>query len=110
MVLSEELTSAVKYDEEGVVEAVHTWLQNLSRPEDINDVDEKGATVLILCIVAGGIRGGQDDEDTHTNYLTAIRWLLKAKLRGVRDAESQMCRYLSHAIEQLGVSESSQDG
>ena len=27
MVLSEELTSAVKYDEEGVVEAVHTWLQ-----------------------------------------------------------------------------------
>ena len=77
MVLSEELTSAVKYDEEGVVEAVHTWLQNLSRPEDINDVDEKGATVLILCIVAGGIRGGQDDEDTHTNYLTAIRWLLR---------------------------------
>ena len=25
MVLSEELTSAVKYDEDGVVEAVHTW-------------------------------------------------------------------------------------
>ena len=59
MVLSEELTSAVKYDEDGVVEAVHTWLQ--------------------------------------------------AKLRGVRDAESQMCRYLSHAIEQLDVSESSQN-
>ena len=77
MVLSEELTSAVKYDEELVVEAVHTWLQNLSRPEDINDVDEDGNTVLILCILAGGIRGGRDDEDTHTNYLTAIRWLLK---------------------------------
>ena len=36
--------------------------------------------------------------------------LNQAKLRGVRDAESQMCRYLSHAIEQLGVSESSQNG
>ena len=32
MVLSEELTSAVKYDEEGVVEAVHTWLHRLERP------------------------------------------------------------------------------
>ena len=71
MVLSDELMSAVEHEEQ-VVEAVHTWLQNLSRPEDINDVDEKGATVLILCIVAGGIRGGQDDEDTHTNYLRPI--------------------------------------
>ena len=36
--------------------------------------------------------------------------LNQAKLRGVRDAESQMCRYLSHAIEQLEVSESSTQG
>ena len=76
MVLSDELTSAVA-EEWHVVEAVHTWLQNLqnlSRPEDINDVDEHGSTVLSLCILAGGIRGGEEDVDT--KYLTAIRWLL----------------------------------
>ena len=73
MVLSDELTSAVA-EEWHVVEAVHTWLQNLqnlSRPEDINDVDEHGSTVLSLCILAGGIRGGEEDVDT--KYLTAIR-------------------------------------
>ena len=81
MVLSDEITSAVA-EEWHVVEAVHTWLQNLSRPEDIrreylsghediNDVDEHGATVLSLCILAGGIRGGEEDVDT--KYLTAIR-------------------------------------
>jgi hypothetical protein len=40
---------------------------------------------------------------------SAVKYDEEAKLRGVRDAESQMCRYLSHAIEQLDVSESSQN-
>ena len=49
MVLSEELTSEVRFGVLGkVLKTIHTWLQGLSRPEDINDVDEDGTTVLGL--------------------------------------------------------------
>ena len=55
MVLSEELTAALLDGElESHTETVPTWLQNLSRPEDINDVsgdssrDGSGMTVLNL--------------------------------------------------------------
>ena len=72
MVLSDELMSAVEHERQ-VVETVHTWLQNLSRPEDINDVDEDGTTVLSLCITSASLRG----RTQMTDYLTAVRWLLK---------------------------------
>ena len=48
MVLSEELTSEVRFGVLGaVLRTIHTWLQGLSRPEEINDVDEDGTTVLM---------------------------------------------------------------
>ena len=40
-----------------------------------------GSTVLSLCILAGGIRGGEEDR-----HLTAIRWLLS------RGAHRNNCR------------------
>ena len=47
MVLSEELTGEVRFGVLGaVLRTIHAWLQRLSRPEDINDVDEDGTTVL----------------------------------------------------------------
>ena len=50
MVLSDKFTREVRFGD--VLGTVHTWLQTLSRPEDINDVDEDGTTVLSLCITA----------------------------------------------------------
>ena len=74
MVLSEELTGEVRFGVLGaVLRTIHAWLQRLSRPEDINDVDEDGTTVLSLCITSGLLRG----RTQMTNYLTAVRWLLK---------------------------------
>ena len=75
MVLSHQLTRAVA-DRDLVLETVHTWLQHLPRPEDINDVDDERMTVLILCINYGAERTDEDDTVGRTNYLTAIRWLL----------------------------------
>ena len=44
MVLSEELTGKVRFGVLGaVLKTIHTWLQGLSRPEDINDVDDRRA-------------------------------------------------------------------
>ena len=33
----------------GDVDFIEAWLQNLDSPEDINEVDAKGRTVLNLC-------------------------------------------------------------
>ena len=103
MVLSDELTSAVA-EEWHVVEAVHTWLQwnvlSFWRVARKKIVPEWGYADL-----------GAIDSPAMGPMLTQTEISLnQAKLRGVRDAESQMCRYLSHAIEQLEVSESSTQG
>ena len=158
MVLSDELTSAVA-EEWHVVEAVHTWLQNLLLKENnywvackalIKEV-RVAPRKEVLLLRALAIKGRAKTADPILNFVVnglpdGVAWnvlsfwrverkkivpswgyydlgaldtpamaalttqteisLNQAKLRGVRDAESQMCRYLSHAIEQLEVSES----
>ena len=46
MVLDSEFVDAVS---DGDVDWVADWLESLERPEDINEVDAEGTTVLSLC-------------------------------------------------------------
>jgi len=46
MVLDHHVADAATFGDVGFVE---TWLQSLHRPEDINEVDADGMTVLNLC-------------------------------------------------------------
>ena len=46
MVLYGEFVDAV---ENGDVDWVADWLESLERPEDINEVDAEGRTVLAIC-------------------------------------------------------------
>ena len=48
MVLDRDVAEAATY---GDVDFIEDWLQNLDRPEDINEVDKKGRTVLSLCVM-----------------------------------------------------------
>ena len=54
MVLDSDFSEAVL---NGDVDLVETWLQSLERPEDINEVDENGNTVLNL--LAHGFHTGE---------------------------------------------------
>jgi hypothetical protein len=57
MVLSEALTGEVRFGVLGAgLRTIYTWLQGLSRPEDINDVDEDGTTVLSRSLAAAAHR------------------------------------------------------
>ena len=59
MVLDSEFAGAVR---NGDVDWVADWLYNLDRPEDINEVDAEGTTVLMVkgpaCRVCGHTRRG----------------------------------------------------
>ena len=163
MVLSEELTSAVKYDEELVVEAVHTsapaarvlkennyWVACKALIKEVRVAPRKEVLLLRALAIKGRAKTSDPILNSVNGLPDGVAWnvlsfwrverkkivpswgyydlgaldtpamaalttqteisLNQAKLRGVRDAESQMCRYLSHAIEQLEVSESSTQG
>ena len=53
----------------GDVDFMETWLQNLDRPEDINEVDYKGRTVL-HSISAIPAYSGKSFEELRLEYLT----------------------------------------
>ena len=59
MVLDEDVAEAATY---GEVDPIDTWIRNLDRPEDINEVDANGMTALNLCVK--GVGNHFDDEDT----------------------------------------------